>query len=788
MTLLFLDVYEPRKLIVVAERNDMVTKGLNHATAKFAQVSVGRRSFDDSNGALAVDRLATLDTKLDPQGPGLKTSLYLAFGAAGALLKYMEESESVVLMANSLHNWLGPLKKPCDRNNHHLDMHMQLNHTTVESLELLGPTCQPSNKRKCSSLFQVMNRTKTACGSRLLRSHLLQPLTDIETLSCRYDCVQELVADDEMMFNVGDALAKFPRDMDKMCGNLVIRPSVGGGAGSAASEASLSRKIASLINSMILLKDVLSALSDLATALGPCRCDLLRVILANCSHPTFTDLLEVVQNVLDGDAKRSRSTLVKRIEQCYAVKGGMDGFLDLARANFCRITEQIHDLADSYKDKNDISGLKVSYNAKRGFYITTAAPGTKTKNGTAKQLPRGFLILEKRGRGVLHCTTHELIALNSRLKDATNDCMVLTQQGLEGAASTVLQHIGMLRKLIDNLSLLDMLFSFALVVTSSKNPYVRPRLQGEGGPIAIQQGRHPILERNAANDVQPNDTFISDCMNCHIITGPNMSGKSTYLKQVALIIIMAQVGCFVPADFVSFTPCDRLFTRIGTLDSIETNSSSFMVEMQEMAQIMINLTKRSLVIIDELGRATSTADGVGIAWAVCEKFISTGTHALLATHFGRLPDLARLYPSCKVHRFEVSTSRMGLNFSWKLKPAVPAEKDEIHYGIMLARIVSFPDEVLTRATKIAKKLFRETESVESGGEGSGGGELAVAYSVAQKVMCISAQHKKFEEDGDVDLARVKRQLARLKSDMTRRSLKRHKMVPLGIVSVHFAIT
>nr|AKI32388.1 DNA mismatch repair protein MSH4 [Watanabea reniformis] len=298
-------------------------------------------------------------------------------------------------------------------------------------------------------------------------------------------------------------------------------------------------------------------------------------------------------------------------------------------------------------------------------------------------MPDGFMQLQNKARKEAHCTTHELHALNLRLQDALNDCMVLTYQVLDGLVTMVLQRMGLLHKLTDNMALLDKLCAFAGVVRDSVTKYVRPKCTEEG-PLAIVEGRHPLLECMEGIDFRPNDTYLADYSSFYIISGPNMSGKSTYLRQVALIVIMAQMGCFVPAKFASIRMVDRLFTRIGAGDSIESNSSSFMVEMQETAYIVNNATPRSLVIIDELGRATSTADGVGIAWAVSEHLISLACPTLFATHFARLEELATLYPNCKLWHFNVDVDSNQLHFTWCLRPGA---KTAAHYGLKLAPMV-----------------------------------------------------------------------------------------------------
>ncbi|KAK9800728.1 hypothetical protein WJX73_001198 [Symbiochloris irregularis] len=303
--------------------------------------------------------------------------------------------------------------------------------------------------------------------------------------------------------------------------------------------------------------------------------------------PTLT---EVIDEVLDSDVQVQKVAFLNATQQCFAIKGNADGFLDLARAAFSRTTEDVHDLVAKYRADFELDALKVQYAGRRGFYLVAPLPGTTVKGSTepAPELPAMFLELERKGRTQISCTTHELQALNTRLADALNDCLMLTAQVLQATSSRVLQHVQRLHCLTDNLALLDMLCAFASVATLSNGPYVRPKLT-EAGPLAIVDGRHVLLENMEDTECQANDTYLASCSSFHVITGPNMSGKTTYLRQVALLVIMAQIGCFVPASFASIRIVDKLFTRMGTGDSIESNCSSFLVEMQEAAHITSTL-------------------------------------------------------------------------------------------------------------------------------------------------------------------------------------------------------
>ncbi|EIE21559.1 hypothetical protein COCSUDRAFT_17595 [Coccomyxa subellipsoidea C-169] len=677
-SLSILRAYIPSQLIVVGSNQETLSSGINKAARPFHQVPMSRTCFDDTKGSLAVSHCASEATRADLEGTALRSNYYLALGAAGALLHFLEQEQHTVLAGGTLHvMYVSPTS------------YMHIDIATVRALELIKPMKAPTQGSRGGSLFWWLNHTKTRSPNvMLLQANLLQPLTDIGTIQLRYNVVEELLGSDDLACSIGHCLASLPNNLDKLCSGLAFWPSAPG--------KDPVQRIASLVQSVILLREALTALPSLADALEPAKSELLKAVRANASHPVFAELLQVIDAALDSDVSSSKAAFVNRTQQCFAVKSGVDSFLDLARTSFCRISEEIHELAAKYRETHGIVSLKAAqlqYAAKRGFYLMAQRPGAKTKEGTVPPLPRKFVQLEggTRNRVTIACTTAELNALNARLKDATNDCMIITQQILEGTVSTACQRLSMMHRLIDSVALLDMLASFALAISQSDGNYVRPQLT-EHGPMAIVEGRHPLVEQLMDTEYQANDTYLAESSSFYVITGPNMAGKTTYLRQVALITILAHMGCHVPARLASLRPVDGLLTRIGTSDSIENNSSSFMScwtvfswWLQETAHIIGHATDRSLVLIDELGRATSTADGVAIAWAISEHLIGVGAFTLFATHFSPLGELAEMYPSCKQWHFGVDTGEQRLQYGHKL---LPGQAAVLHYGLLMAPAVS----------------------------------------------------------------------------------------------------
>uniref|UniRef100_A0A1D1XQK3 MutS 4 n=2 Tax=Anthurium amnicola TaxID=1678845 RepID=A0A1D1XQK3_9ARAE len=253
---------------------------------------------------------------------------------------------------------------------------------------------------------------------------------------------------------------------------------------------------------------------------------------------------------------------------------------------------------------------------------------------------------------------------------------------------------------------------------------------------------------------KPNNIFLSEASNMVIIMGPNMSGKSTYLQQVCLIAILAQIGCYIPARFASLRVVDRIFTRIGTGDSLEYNSSTFMTEMKETAFLMQNVSQRSLVVMDELGRATSSSDGFAIAWSCCEYLLSLKVYTIFVTHMEGLSKLATFYPNVKILHFEVEIKNNRLDFKFHLKDG---PKHVPHYGLLLAGVAGLPSSVIETAKNITERITKEElKQMESNCEQYQ--SIQMAYRVAQKLICLKYSN---QEDDD-----IRRALQNLKDSYT----------------------
>ncbi|KAL1069133.1 hypothetical protein V6Z11_D12G245400 [Gossypium hirsutum] len=444
---------------------------------------------------------------------------------------------------------------------------MNIDTTSVHNLEIVEPLHSAlwgtSNKKR--SLFHMLKTTKTIGGTRLLRANLLQPLKDIETINTRLDCLDELMSNEQLFFGLSQVLRKFPKETDRVLCHFCFKPKKITNEVLGVDDA---KKSQMLISSIILLKTALDALPLLSKVLKDAQCFILaNVYKSVCENEKYADIRKRIGEVIDEDVLHARVPFIARTQQCFAVKAGIDGLLDIARRSFCDTSEAIHNLANKYREEYKLPNLKLPFNNRRGFYFSIPRKDIQGK------LPSKFIQVVKQGNNV-HCSTLELASLNVRNKSAAGECYVRTEVCLEALVDAIREDIPMFTLLAEVLCLLDMIVnSFAHTIsTKPVDRYTRPGFT-DNGPLAIDAGRHPILE-SIHSDFVPNSIFISEASNMVIVMGPNMSGKSTYLQQVCLIIILAQIGCYVPAHFATIRVVDRIFTRMGTMDNLESNSST----------------------------------------------------------------------------------------------------------------------------------------------------------------------------------------------------------------------
>uniref|UniRef100_A0A4W6F744 MutS homolog 4 n=1 Tax=Lates calcarifer TaxID=8187 RepID=A0A4W6F744_LATCA len=634
------------------------TKLFNLITENFPGVAftaIQRKYFNERKGLEYIQQLCA---------PEFGTVLmevqakYYCLAAAAALLKYLEFIQNSVYAAKSL--------KVTFKGSEQTAM---IDSASATNLELV---VNNRDHRSEHTLLGVLNHTKTPGGARRLRSNILEPLFDVDTINIRLDAVQELLQDEELFFGLKNAIGHF-LDIDQLLSVLVQIPKQ---------------------------ETVRTVLSLLMMVLKNCNTALLKAYSTSLEDARFDLILEQIKTVINDDTTYLKGSLNMRTQKCYAVRPNINEFLDIARRAYTEIVDDIAGLVNQMGEKYGLP-MRTSFSTARGFFIQMKLEGVVLPEGN---LPSEFIKVTKH-KNNYGFTTADLMKMNDRCDEALREIFHMSYVVICQLLCTIHEHIHCLYKLSDAVSMLDMLLSLANTCTISD--YVRPEFTDT---LAIKQGRHPILERIAGQQPVSNNSYISEGSNFVIITGPNMSGKSTYLKQVAMCQIMAQIGSFVPAEYASFRVADQIFTRIGVDDDFETNCSTFMLEMKEISYIIHNVSDRSLIIIDELGRGTSAEEGIGICHSVCEFLLSLKAFTLFATHFLELCQLESLYPNVENQHMEVQHTRSGdtgaesVLYTYLLYRGCSEER---HYGLRAAEMTALPSGLIQEAKIIASNVSQQ---------------------------------------------------------------------------------
>ncbi|XP_062863717.1 mutS protein homolog 4 [Trichomycterus rosablanca] len=650
------------------------TKLYNLVTENFPSVAfsaIQRKYFNERKGLEYIQQLSAPEFNtvlMDVQ------TKYYCLAAAAALLKYFEFIQNSVYAPKSLKvSFTGS------------EQTAMIDTLSASHLELV---INNRDHRSEHTLLGVLNYTKTPGGERRLRANILEPLLDVDTINTRLDTIQELLQDEELFYGLKSAIAHF-LDIDQLLSALV-----------QLSKQETVEVAEAKIMHVIQLKHSLELIAPLKMALKEAKTALLKAYYTSLEDSRFVSILDHIKTVINDDTTYMKGSLNLRTQKCYAVRPNVNEFLDIARRAYTEVVDDIAGLVNQLGEKYGLP-LRTSFNSARGFFIQMRLEGVGLPDG---QLP-GEFIKVTRQKNNYSFTTLDLMKMNDRCDEALKEIFHMSYMVVCRLLNGVYEQIHCLYKLSDAVSMLDMLLSLANVCTISD--YVRPEFTDT---MAIKQGRHPILERIGGQQPIPNNSYISEGSNFVIITGPNMSGKSTYLKQVALCQIMAQIGSFVPAEYASFRVADQIFTRIGVDDDFETNSSTFMVEMREVAYIIHNASERSLIIIDELGRGTSAEEGIGICHSVCEFLINLKAFTLFATHFLELCNLETLYPNVENHHMKVQHMRDSKNSTDSVVYTYLLTRgffEERNYGIKAAEITSFPPSIIQEAKSIAAKVSQK---------------------------------------------------------------------------------
>jgi len=583
---------------------------------------------------------------------GCKDKL-MGISSAGALLSYLYRTQLVDLK----HITQIKVEYPKD--------YLVLDTTTQRNLELVNSLHGDSE----ATLFAVLNKTRTPMGKRLLKSWILRPLRSKAKINERLDKIECFYYNFELLKEVRFALTGIC-DIERVLGKVSLK-SFG-------------------VRDLAMLRDSLGKIPHIGNLLK--EVSIFSGILSLLFETQ--ELFEILDNAIVNIPPHS-------INEEDFVRIGYNEELDELRELLLKGREWIASFEERERKRTGIKSLKVGYNKVFGYYIEVTkanlnmVPEDYERRQTLSQAER--------------FTTKELKEYEEKILTAEEKILEINLKTKEDLRSEVLKRASLLKSLSEAIAEIDVLSTLAFVAL--ENDYVRPEIT-DSNVIIIKDGRHPVVERFVGKErFIPNDVRL-DPSRCRIaiITGPNMAGKSTYLRQVAHIVIMAQMGSFVPAASAKIGLVDRIFTRIGAIDDLSRGESTFMIEMSETANILRNATPRSLVILDEIGRGTSTYDGLSIAWAVIEYLYNfIGAKVLFATHYHELTELEKYLPALKNYHMAVEEKDGGIVFLYKVRSGSMNRS----YGIEVAKIAGLPLEVIRRANEILKKLEKKDEKIET---------------------------------------------------------------------------
>ena len=574
--------------------------------------------------------------------------------ASGMLLWYLKNTQKQDI------THLEPIRHVDDKTN------MRLDKSSLRNLEILETFYDKSVN---GSLFGVLDKCKTTMGSRRLKQWLIEPLVDKDSIDKRLDAVEVLKNDEISRNNIRNYLKNI-YDIER----LISRISLG---------TVNARDLLALKQSIYFLKDIKIELSNH---------DVKYLNELNQEINELDDVYKIIDNSILEEPSIS-------VREGGMIKPGYSDELDKLHDEIKDSKEWIKNLEKNERNRTGIKNLKVGFNKVFGYYI-------EVTNSQLSSIPADY-IRKQTLVGGERFFTNELKDTESILLNAQSTINETEYKIFCEVRNYIKRMTGVIQKTAIALSKLDVIADFSEV--ASKNEYVKPEITNND-EIIIKNGRHPVIEKTVEREFVPNDVKLNRTNESLImITGPNMGGKSTYMRQLALIVLMAQAGCFVPADEAVIGICDRIYTRIGSGDNISMGQSTFFVEMSELAYILNTATDKSLIILDEIGRGTSTLDGLSIAWSVVEKLTKdeNKVRTLFATHYHELTNLENKINCIKNLNVEVEEKEENIEFSYKV---VDGASDK-SFGIQVAKLAGVPEDVIEEAKKKLESLEESENSI-----------------------------------------------------------------------------
>mgnify|MGYP001064109396 CR=1 FL=1 len=645
-----LDNLSPKEILISKEQKDIILPLIEQLKTKPAISKIEGWFFEYN---FALDLLLRHFRVQSLKGFGID-ALYEGVIAAGALLHFIRENQqgdSVQIQGISLYN---------------PNEFMLLDYPTRKNLEILFNI---NPQQQGHTLLTIIDKTKTPMGGRLLKRWISQPLIKLDAINKRLNIVSFFYDNSEITEKIRELLVNIG-DLERLVSKI------------SANKAN-PRDYVNLKNSLIIVKKIKS--------LNYPNNNEIKSIIEQINVP------EELINLLD-NALLDEPSVTLGIGRVF--KKGFNEKVDEYTYLKYSAKEWLQNFQERERQRTQIQSLKVSFNNVFGYYIEVSK--ANTNKVPADYDRRQTLTNSER------YITPELKEFETKILETESNLLAIEQELIENIRLFCIKHIGVIQQIAQTISELDCFTNFAVVAI--ENNYTKPIID-DSKELEIVDGRHPVIEKTLkpGTNYQPNSSKMNpESELIHIITGPNMSGKSSYLRQVGLIVLMGQIGCYVPAKYARFGLVDKIFTRVGASDNIIGGESTFMVEMQEAANIVNNATSQSLILLDEVGRGTATFDGISIAWAICEYIQSEiGAKTLFATHYHELQELANLYNNVKNYQIQVIETGNDIIFTHKLVPGGSSNS----FGIHVAKMAGLPQKLTTRAEEILEQL-QKTSSDE----------------------------------------------------------------------------
>lgn len=655
-----LDLVNPAEVIISKSQKSLFANVLdlehNPGTPKERNITVTKLDEWIFNHDYCTELLLSQFKTKSLKGFGIE-DLRLGIIAAGAILSYIQETQK----GNLAHINKISYYDTAD--------YIVLDNSTKRNLEIISSMSEGSRE---GTLVSILDKTETAMGARLLKNWITRPLKKLEQIKKRLECVEEFFSKKQLRKNLL-SLFKNIGDLERLISKI-------------ATSRAVARDLINLKYSSVNISEVKKELikAESATLKG-----------INNNLKELDELCELIGTSINED-------LSLHSENKGIIKQGFNKELDELRYILNSGEAWLENYQRKERERTKINSLKVSYNKVFGYYIEISKANLDKIEGVEGYIRKQTLVNAER------FITQELKEYEEKILSAGEKINILEAQIFNEIRNKVVEYANDIQMNAAMIAILDVLISFA--ETSEAYKYVKPELNNSDR-MEIYDGRHPVIERllSAGEKYIPNDTIADSSKDqILIITGPNMSGKSSYLRQVGLIVLLAQIGCFIPARKAVIGLCDRIFTRVGAMDNIARGESTFLIEMQESANILNNLTQKSLVLLDEVGRGTSTYDGISIAWAITEYIHenpAVKAKTLFATHYHELNALASLYERIKNLRVEVKEVGEKIIFLHKITEGTADHS----FGIHVAQMAGLPEHVIKRSKEILSNFEKREE-------------------------------------------------------------------------------